>query len=63
MKQGVMKPGDIEFIQRLFAEAILQLGGSMSVSPDDLEAHRGRVEVYIENGIITCQFNGKGGQA
>lgn len=54
-----MKLGQIELIQRLFAEAVQQLGGSMKVNLDDLGEHRGRVEVYVENGVITCQFNGK----
>lgn len=57
--QGHMKPEQIELVQRLFAEAIHQLGGCMKVNVDDLGEHRGRVEVYVENGVMTCQFNGK----
>ena len=54
-----MQPEQLELMQRLFAEAIQQLGGMMKVSLDDLGEHRGRVEVSIEDGVLTCRFDGK----
>lgn len=54
-----MDPAQVELIQRLFAEAIQQLGGQMKVALQDLDEHRGRVEVWVEEGVLTCRFSGK----
>jgi len=50
-------------MQRLFAEAIHQLGGTMTVNVADLEAHRGKVQVSRNGDILTATFSAPKGES
>jgi len=58
-----MHKDQVEVMQRLFAEAIHQLGGTMTVNVADLEAHRGKVQVSRNGDILTATFSAPKGES
>ena len=52
-----------EMVQRLLAEALLQLGGTMQAHVEDLSDHRGRVQMTRDGDLITASYAAPKGES